>query len=75
MSPFLDQGLSRLVCRMGFAGNDEFTYNLGVGYRLMLADWLSLHFDARDHIFETDLLGELKTTNNLELHGGLTIFF
>jgi outer membrane beta-barrel protein len=58
-----------------FANNDEFTVTLGVGYRLLLTDWLTLHIDARDHIFETDLLGEPKTTNNLELHGGLTIFF
>ena len=58
-----------------FAGNDEFTINVGVGYRLLLTDWLTLHIDTRDHIFETDLLGEAKTTNNLELHGGLTFFF
>ncbi|MEJ2693314.1 MAG: outer membrane beta-barrel domain-containing protein [Candidatus Thiodiazotropha sp.] len=58
-----------------FAGNDEFTVNVGAGYRLLLTDWLALHLDARDHMFETDLLGLTKTTHNIELHGGLTIFF
>ncbi|MEL0583343.1 MAG: outer membrane beta-barrel domain-containing protein [Candidatus Thiodiazotropha sp. (ex. Lucinoma kazani)] len=58
-----------------FAGDDEFTVNLGAGYRLLISDWLTLHLDARDHMFESDLLGETKTTHNFELHGGLTFFF
>ena len=58
-----------------FAGNDEFTVNVGAGYRLLFNDWLALHLDARDHMFESDLLGETKTTHNIEVHGGLTIFF
>jgi outer membrane beta-barrel protein len=58
-----------------FAGNDEFTVNVGAGYRLLVNDWLALHLDARDHMFESDLLGETKTTHNIEVHGGLTIFF
>ncbi len=58
-----------------FAGNDEFTVNVGAGYRLLLNDWLSLHLDARDHMFESDLFGEAKTTHNIEVHGGLTVFF
>ena len=58
-----------------FAGNDEFTVNLGAGYRLLLTDWIALHLDARDHLFNSDLLGEEKTTHNLEYHAGLTLFF
>jgi outer membrane beta-barrel protein len=58
-----------------FAGNDEYTVNVGAGYRLLFADWLTLHLDARDHMFESDLLGEAKNTHNIEVHGGLTIFF
>lgn len=58
-----------------FAGDDEFTVNLGAGYRLLISDWLTLHLDARDHMFESDLLGETKTTHNFELHGSLTFFF
>jgi outer membrane beta-barrel protein len=58
-----------------FAGNDEYTINFGAGYRLLLTDWLSLHIDTRDHMFDSDLFGEEKTTHNIELHGGLTLFF
>jgi outer membrane beta-barrel protein len=58
-----------------FAGDDDFTLNVGAGYRLLINDWLTLHLDARDHMFESDLLGETKTTHNFELHGGLTYFF
>ncbi|MEJ2454533.1 MAG: outer membrane beta-barrel domain-containing protein [Candidatus Thiodiazotropha sp.] len=58
-----------------FAGNDEFTVNVGAGYRLLITDWMAVHLDARDHMFESDLLGEAKTTHNIEVHGGLTVFF
>ncbi|MES9814296.1 MAG: outer membrane beta-barrel domain-containing protein [Candidatus Thiodiazotropha endolucinida] len=58
-----------------FAGDDEFTVNVGAGYRLLINDWLTLHLDVRDHMFESDLLGETKTIHNFELHGGLTYFF
>lgn len=58
-----------------FGGDDRFTMNFGFGYRLLANDWLALHVDARDHIFDSDLLGESKTTHNLEMHGGITIFF
>jgi outer membrane beta-barrel protein len=58
-----------------FAGNDEFTLNVGAGYRLAATDWLALRIDVRDHMFETDLLGSEELTHNLELSGGLTIFF
>ncbi len=58
-----------------FAGDDRRTINFGFGYRAILSDWLALHFDARDHIFDIDLLGTQKTNNNLELTTGLTVFF
>ena len=63
------------VGNTNFAGSDEFTVNVGAGYRLLINDWLTLHLDARDHMFESDLLGEAKTTHNIEVHGGLTFFF
>lgn len=58
-----------------FAGDDVFTWNIGAGYRVLLNDWLSLRIDARDHVFEIDLLGEKQTNHNLEFTGGLSIFF
>jgi outer membrane beta-barrel protein len=58
-----------------FAGDDRFTVNGGFGYRVLPADWIAVHFDVRDHIFDIDLLGEKKIVNNLEAHLGLSIFF
>jgi outer membrane beta-barrel protein len=58
-----------------FAGDNRFTVNFGAGYRFLTSDWLAIHADVRDHIFEIDLLGVKKTTNNLEMHMGFTVFF
>ncbi len=58
-----------------FAGDDRFTVVLGAGYRLLVTDWLALHINARDHAFDTDLLGARKLTHNLQFTLGLTAFF
>lgn len=56
-----------------FAGNDLLTINIGGGFRLLANDWLSLHIDVRDHIFELDILN--KKSNNLEVTFGISAFF
>jgi len=58
-----------------FANDSHFTVNVGAGYRFLLNDWIALHLDFRDHIFDSDLLGNDKTTHNLEGTGGVTFFF
>jgi outer membrane beta-barrel protein len=58
-----------------FAGEDNFTWNFGFGYKVLANDWLALRVDARDHIFDVDLLGEKQTNHNLEFTGGVSIFF
>jgi outer membrane beta-barrel protein len=58
-----------------FAGDDRFTINYGVGYRFLATDWLALHFDVRDHMFDIDILGESKRSHNLETTLGITVFF
>jgi outer membrane beta-barrel protein len=67
-----------LVAGLGsttFAGDDRFTVSGGFGYRILPSDWIAVHFDVRDHVFDIDLLGEKKIVNNLEAHLGLSIFF
>jgi len=63
------------VGNTNFAGDDYFTYNAGIGLRLLATDWLALHFDVRSHIYEHELLGEAQTVFNLESHAGVTFFF
>lgn len=63
------------VGKTTFAGDDRFTVSLGMGIRLMPLDWLAVHADIRDHVFDIDLLGEEKTSHNIEAHVGVTFFF
>lgn len=58
-----------------FAGDDRFTVNGGFGYRILPADWVAVHFDVRDYVYDIDLLGKKKIVNNLEAHLGLSVFF
>lgn len=58
-----------------FGGDDLFTINFGAGYRLLFNDVFALRVDFRDHVFDSDLLGEGKTVHNLTGHLGFTFFF
>jgi outer membrane beta-barrel protein len=58
-----------------FAGDDHFTVALGSGFRLLVNDWVALHLDVRDHMFNSDLLGKDKLTQNLQVGFGVTAFF
>ncbi|CAN5229300.1 hypothetical protein BH24PSE2_BH24PSE2_17800 [soil metagenome] len=63
------------------AGNTEFidenrlTYELGFGLRVLPTDSLSLRLEAKDSIFESDLLGENAFKHNFELNLGIAWFF
>jgi outer membrane beta-barrel protein len=58
-----------------FAGDDRFTLNVGLGFRILPLDWLAVHADVRDYMYDIDLLGKEKTSHNLELRVGLSFFF
>ena len=58
-----------------FAGDEMFTVSAGIGYRLLVTDYLSVRFDVRDHIFNTDIIAEEKTVHNPRFTLGLTFFF
>lgn len=58
-----------------FAGDDRLTVDVGFGYRVLPTHRTVLSLDVRDHIFDTDLLGEKKITHNLEARFGLSFFF
>ena len=58
-----------------FAGDDRFTVNFGAGYRFLLTDSIAIRMDFRDHLFDIDILGEDKTTHNMEAQLGITVFF
>ncbi len=53
----------------------RFTVNFGAGYRVLPADWIALHIDVDNRMFESDIFGTNKLTHNLEAHVGATVFF
>jgi outer membrane beta-barrel protein len=58
-----------------FLDERHFTATAGFGVRAWLANWVSLQVDMRDHIFSLDVLGQQRSTQNLEFSGGVTFFF
>lgn len=58
-----------------FAGDSWFSVSIGGGLRLLLTDSIALHIDAKDLVFNRDVLGEDEQTHNLQLHTGFTFFF
>ncbi|MFK7794316.1 MAG: outer membrane beta-barrel domain-containing protein [Gammaproteobacteria bacterium] len=63
------------VGNVEFIEEDEFAYHVGVGLKVLPTDWLSVRFDFRDYIYETDLLGENEFTHNLEATLNIGVFF
>lgn len=58
-----------------FGGDSAFTINFGVGFRLLVNDWLAWHIDARDYLFDRNIFGESDRSNNVELRTGFSVFF
>jgi outer membrane beta-barrel protein len=67
-----------VVAGMGdvkFADQDQFALNFGVGTRILITDWLAMHLDVRDHVFESSLFGVDKNVHNVEGTLSLTTWF
>ncbi len=58
-----------------FADESHFTITYGVGYRVLVTDWLDLTATMRNRTFDSDLLGRSKSTNHLSYDFGFNIFF
>ena len=58
-----------------FNDDDFFTASIGGGLRFYATDALALHFTVKNHIFDTEITGRDKTTNNLEATLGLSVYF
>ena len=58
-----------------FAGDKKFTVAVGGGYQVLPTDRLAVHIGFEDHMFQTDLLGAEKLTNNLEAGFGIAVYF
>lgn len=58
-----------------FNTDDYFTVSFGGGLRLYATDSIALHATVKDYVFENDVIGEAKQTNNLEASLGLSFYF
>ncbi len=58
-----------------FIDEDELTYILGFGLKVIPKDFLTLRLEARDNIFESDLLGDNEFKHNMELNFGIAFIF
>ncbi|MGD8977311.1 MAG: outer membrane beta-barrel domain-containing protein [Gammaproteobacteria bacterium] len=58
-----------------FVGEDNVTFLAGFGLRTLISDWFSIRVEARDRIFESDLLGENEWKHNFEATLTLGVFF
>lgn len=58
-----------------FVNEDRLTYQFGFGLKVLPMDWLAVRLDARDYLFDSDLLGENKLTHNFSLSLTLSAFF
>lgn len=58
-----------------FLEQSKQTINFGLGLRVFVKDWAAVQVDFRDHLYSLDLLGDRKSTHNLELTAGATFFF
>jgi outer membrane beta-barrel protein len=63
------------VGNTNFIDENRLTINFGIGIRMLPVDWLALHITMRDYLFESDILGGQKMTNNFELTLGASWYF
>lgn len=58
-----------------FAGDDQFTVNFATNFRVFANDWIAWDIGISDHIFDTRVTGEAKTTHNLSFTTGISFYF
>lgn len=61
--------------QISFAGEDNSGIVVGLTYKTVLTDWLTLNLDFRDIILDREFLDDTKTTHNTELTLGLSALF
>lgn len=72
-----NSGLSLFVGagNVKFAGDNVFALQLGSQFRLFITDWLATELTVTDYIFETTILAKTKTSHNLAVSVGITVYF
>ncbi len=58
-----------------FAGDQRFTIAWSAGYKMIVMDYLTLHVELEEHLFDIDILGATKISDNVSLQAGFSIYF
>ena len=58
-----------------FAGNSATSLLLGLSYRVVRTDWMTINLDYKNHLFDREFLDESKQTMNNELNIGVNFLF
>jgi len=58
-----------------FAGNERYTLNYGTGFRAAVLPWLTVYSEVRNYVFDMDVFGVNKSTNNLSFTLGVGFVF
>lgn len=61
--------------QVSFAGEDNTGLVVGINYKVVANDWLTLDLDFRDIIVDREFLGTTKTTHNTQLTLGFNALF
>ena len=59
------------VGTLSFDSNSYVSVQFGAGFKMELDKNKSIRFEARDRVFDTDILGTDKLSNNIEFHLGI----
>jgi len=58
-----------------FGGDRKLTVVFGGGYKVLPANWIAVAAEVENHMFESDILGFSKLTNNIEARLVTSFFF
>lgn len=58
-----------------FAGDSNFTINLGFGFKILPTDYLAFRIEARSYMFDTEVNAEDKTLTNMQGTLNISWFF
>lgn len=58
-----------------FAGDKRLTGMIGMGYQLLINDWLAAQVAVKEHVYKIDVIGPEKLSVNTELTTGISVFF
>lgn len=59
---------------VGSEGENRISWNLGVGGRLFVTEWLTLNLELRDYMYIEEFKAGSSFVNNVTMHAGISIF-